>query len=206
MAFIGYTLFQVPALRCAENKSALYMPGTGEVPRKAPIQLRAGPHLFLDEWLIESSSNISRRFNVPRRDAAIPNPIVTGKGHGCFQPYHSILFRFECRDSRHDFVRDLLINFFQAWFGTGFGLRPQGFEIQWFSKFHRNMPRTRETAMTPPGLIRSEHSDRHYGRVGFNHRQPNARARGEEVPVLGAGAFRKKDDALAGQQAIQDRL
>ncbi|NIA15258.1 MAG: hypothetical protein GWP08_14405 [Nitrospiraceae bacterium] len=59
--------------------------------RREPIDLRPGPHLFVDDFLIESSANIERVVNVPRRDASVPNPIVTGKEDGCFQPYMTIL-------------------------------------------------------------------------------------------------------------------
>ena len=50
-----------------------------------------GPHLFLDDSLVTSSENVARVVNVPRRDAAIPNPVVTGKEDGCFQPYMTVL-------------------------------------------------------------------------------------------------------------------
>ncbi len=58
---------------------------------REPLELSAGPHLFLDEYLIASSSNITRVVQVPARDATLPNPIVTGKEDGCFQPYMTIL-------------------------------------------------------------------------------------------------------------------
>ncbi|MBI4324383.1 MAG: hypothetical protein HY674_03890, partial [Chloroflexi bacterium] len=57
----------------------------------AAMPLRPGPHLFLDESLLESSWNVTRRVNVPSRDPAIPNPLVTGKEDGCFQPYMTVL-------------------------------------------------------------------------------------------------------------------
>ena len=47
--------------------------------------------MFLDDFLIASSSNLKRQVNVPARDPVIPNPIVTGKEDGCFQPYMTIL-------------------------------------------------------------------------------------------------------------------
>jgi hypothetical protein len=59
------------------DKSVIYAPSLAT--SGAPIDLRPGPHLFLDEYLIESSSQVVRRVNVPQRDPAIPNPVVTGK-------------------------------------------------------------------------------------------------------------------------------
>lgn len=69
-----------------------------------PIRLQPGPHLFLDEFLIESSSNVMRKVVVPARDSAIPNPIVTGKEDGCFQPYLTV-------------VRDVQSGRFRLWYG-----------------------------------------------------------------------------------------
>lgn len=85
------------------DKSAIYMPS---LPKSgAPIHLRPGPHLFLDEYLIESSSNVVRRVNVPRRDPTIPNPMVTGKEDACFQPYLTVL-------------RDDATGRFRMWYGA----------------------------------------------------------------------------------------
>lgn len=50
-----------------------------------------GPILFLDEYAIESSENVTREVEKPLRDESIPNPIVTGKDDGCFQPYMTVL-------------------------------------------------------------------------------------------------------------------
>lgn len=92
--------------RGAENKSSIYAPAAARPQAAAnPISLRSGPHLFLDEFLIESSSNIHRRVNTPRRDPAIPNPIVTGKEDGCFQPYMTVL-------------RDPASGRFRLWYGA----------------------------------------------------------------------------------------
>lgn len=55
-----------------------------------PITLRPGPHLFLDDYLIESSQNLTRRVNSPLRDPGIANPIITGKEDRCFQPYFTV--------------------------------------------------------------------------------------------------------------------
>ena len=52
-------------------------------PFNDPIRLTIGPHLFLDDYLIASSTGITRVVSVPKRDTAIPNPVVTGKEDGC---------------------------------------------------------------------------------------------------------------------------
>jgi hypothetical protein len=85
------------------DKSAIYAPSLAK--SGAPIHLRPGPHLFLDEFLIESSSNVVRRVNHPQRDPAIPNPIVTGREDGCFQPYMTVL-------------RDEATGRFRLWYGV----------------------------------------------------------------------------------------
>ncbi|MBM4036983.1 MAG: hypothetical protein FJ290_00590 [Planctomycetes bacterium] len=71
---------------------------------KAPIRLASGPHLFLDDYLIESSEGVTRKVNVPERDPAIPSPLVTGKEDGCFQPYMTVL-------------RDAATGRFRIWYG-----------------------------------------------------------------------------------------
>ncbi len=81
--------------RGAEFKSTIYTPTAAAAPLKSALSLGPGPHLFLDDVLIERASNITRRVNAPRRDPAIPNPLVTGKEDGCFQPYMTVL-----RDTR----------------------------------------------------------------------------------------------------------
>ena len=84
-------------------KARLYKPGQDE--RIAgPIRLKPGSHLFIDDYLIESSTHVQREVNVPVRDDAIPNPIVTGKEDGCFQPYMTIL-------------RDPETKLFRMWYG-----------------------------------------------------------------------------------------
>ena len=54
-----------------------------------PIRLQPGPHLFLDDFLIQQSSNVVRRIDSPRRD--LTQPVVTGKEDGNFQPYVTVL-------------------------------------------------------------------------------------------------------------------
>lgn len=57
---------------------------------KNPIHLKPGPHLFIDDYLIESQIFISRTIIHP---AKLPEPIITaGKDRDqCFQPYMSVL-------------------------------------------------------------------------------------------------------------------
>lgn len=74
-------------------RASLY--GTPEaaarLPRaKEPIVVRPGPQLFLDDYLIESSRNVARRVQPPARDSSLPNPLVTGPGDRCFQPFFSV--------------------------------------------------------------------------------------------------------------------
>jgi len=72
---------------------------------KIPITLAKGPHLFIDDLLIASSTGITRVVKVPKRNTAIPNPVVTGKEDGCFQPYMTIL-------------RDPETGRFRIWYGS----------------------------------------------------------------------------------------
>ncbi|MFV2069032.1 MAG: hypothetical protein ACC645_18860, partial [Pirellulales bacterium] len=57
----------------------------------APIRLHPGPHLFIDDFLIQRSHHIKRRVNRPQRDPNIPNPIVTGKEDRNFQPFMTVI-------------------------------------------------------------------------------------------------------------------
>ncbi|MEW6360314.1 MAG: PA14 domain-containing protein [Planctomycetota bacterium] len=73
-------------------KASLYEPAREGSPKpKEPIRLRSGPHLFLDDYLVESSRNVARGVNRPVRDPRIPNPIVTGKEDRNFQPFLTVL-------------------------------------------------------------------------------------------------------------------
>ncbi len=73
-----------------QSKAETYAPGSG-LAAQEPIVLRPGPHLFIDDYLVASSEHIGRVVNVPQRGPGIPNPIVTGKEDGCFQPYMTVL-------------------------------------------------------------------------------------------------------------------
>jgi hypothetical protein len=66
------------------------------------IALHSGPHLFIDDYLIESQSNLKRVVNQPKR---LPEPVVTGKEDGCFQPYVTV-------------VRDPVTRRFRIWYGV----------------------------------------------------------------------------------------
>ena len=88
-----------------EDKSAIYPASPFPMSAREPIQLAPGPHLLLDEYLIESSSNLFRKVNAPARDPAIPNPIVTGREDGCFQPYLTV-------------IRDDASKRFRLWYGV----------------------------------------------------------------------------------------
>lgn len=69
--------------------AALYSPGKA-TPASAPIVLGAGPHLFIDDYLVDPSSTAVRGVHKPDRSARIPNPVITGIEDGCFQPYLSV--------------------------------------------------------------------------------------------------------------------
>jgi len=89
-----------------EFRTAVYKPGTGRTGTPPdPIRLASGPHLLLDDYLVEGGSTVRRRVNVPPRDPAIPNPIVTGKEDHCFQPYLTVL-------------RDEATGRFRIWYGA----------------------------------------------------------------------------------------
>ena len=75
-----------------EFASAIYQKAVKErKPRTGPIRLRPGPHLFIDDFLVEKSQDIKRRVNCPRRDPDLPNPVVTGKQDHCVAPYMTVL-------------------------------------------------------------------------------------------------------------------
>ncbi len=55
----------------------------------APLPLGTGPHLFLDDHLVESTTHLVRRLMAPRREPA--NPLISGEEDGNFQPYVTVL-------------------------------------------------------------------------------------------------------------------
>lgn len=71
-----------------------------------PIRLGKGPHLFLDDYLIDSSENVTRRVVQPTR--TLDGPIVsgaTGAGDDCFQPFFEV-------------IRDPQTRRFRIWYGV----------------------------------------------------------------------------------------
>jgi hypothetical protein len=69
-----------------------------------PLRLGPGPHLFIDDYYFEKVEGVSRIVGAPVRDATVPNPVVTGKEDGCFQPYMTVL-------------RDEQTGRFRLWYG-----------------------------------------------------------------------------------------
>src|SRR5262249_32965734 len=69
----------------------------------APHSLHAGPYLLLDDFLVETSSNVTRTINAPKRDPAAP--VVTAKEDQNFQPYVTVL-------------RDSQLQKFRVWYGV----------------------------------------------------------------------------------------
>jgi hypothetical protein len=70
----------------------------------AALRLGAGPHLFIDDYLIAEQSFLTRTINQP---AKRPEPVITGRAGGDdnFQPYLSVL-------------RDPDTGRFRVWYGT----------------------------------------------------------------------------------------
>ena len=74
-----------------EYKSSIYQKLKKPVRPQRPIELKPGPHLFVDDYLIASSKGVKRRVNCPMRDAKIPNPLITGKEDNCVAPYMAVI-------------------------------------------------------------------------------------------------------------------
>lgn len=53
-----------------------------------PIPFGGGPHLLLDDLLVEDAVGLSHEVTPPTR---LPDPVVTGPEDRCFQPYVSVL-------------------------------------------------------------------------------------------------------------------
>ena len=87
------------------TRASVYHSGGEGAHGQGPVRLGAGPHLFLDDYLIESSTGVTRRVNRPERDPGIPNPIVTGKEDRNFQPFLTVL-------------RDPATGRFRLWYGA----------------------------------------------------------------------------------------
>ena len=69
-----------------------------------PLELGAGPHLFIDDYLIADQTFLSRTVNNPEK---YPQPIVTGAkgGDDNFQPWMSV-------------IRDAETGRFRIWYNT----------------------------------------------------------------------------------------
>ena len=85
-----------PVVSCPSGdeavNSSIYRPGSGRTARgEEPIRLGPGPHLLVDDYLVASSKNVTRRVNRPKRDPKIPNPIITGKEGRCMAPYMTVI-------------------------------------------------------------------------------------------------------------------
>ncbi len=61
----------------------------GAADNRPPITLGPGPHLFVDDFLVEQSTQLTRVVNPVRRD--LDQPVVTGKEDHNWQPYVSVL-------------------------------------------------------------------------------------------------------------------
>ena len=91
-------------------KALVYTPGRPPA-AGGPLRLGKGPQLLLDDHLIEWSADVAREVIQPQRSDEIPNPVVTGAGDGCFQPYLSVIRepgdgRFRMWYSHHSRDRD----------------------------------------------------------------------------------------------------
>lgn len=78
-----------------DDRAVIYQPEArlpGTAPdRELPVPAEPGPHLLLDEYLISSAHAVRRVVLPPRRDPALPNPLVTGPGDRCVQPFFTVL-------------------------------------------------------------------------------------------------------------------
>ena len=67
-----------------------YVEGADNVNAGTPIALKAGPHLLLDDYLIQSSRGVERKVVQPER--FLEEPIVTGRPeHQNWQPFLTVL-------------------------------------------------------------------------------------------------------------------
>ena len=73
----------------SNSRASIYIPGFSDATQ--PLALERGPQLFIDDLLVAESDNLIREVCPPARNVAIPNPVVTGKEDGNFQPYMTVL-------------------------------------------------------------------------------------------------------------------
>jgi hypothetical protein len=88
-----------------------------------PLDLRTGPHLLLDDYLIARSTKLKR--DIRRCERALPAPIVTGAEGKNFQPYVTV-------------IRDPETRRFRMWYNAsrggkdaGLGYRESADGIHW---------------------------------------------------------------------------
>jgi len=67
-----------------------------------PIRLSHGPQLLIDDYLVESQSDLKHTVCPPAR---LPQPVVTGPEDKCFQPFFTVL-------------RDSTSGRFRIWYGV----------------------------------------------------------------------------------------
>lgn len=90
-------------------KAELYRPAANTtLSPKKPLSLRPGPHLFIDDYLVDKAVNVQRRVNSPTRDPNGPNPIINGQDDLNYQPYMSI-------------IRDPKSERYRIWYGARSG-------------------------------------------------------------------------------------
>ncbi len=92
-----------------DDHSAIYGVGRSDTllwshPQK-PISAYPGPHLFIDDYLIEGAENVKRHIIQPQRDFSLPNPLVTGPDDHCVSPFFTILHAPES-------------NLYRIWYGA----------------------------------------------------------------------------------------
>lgn len=79
-------------LRNALSSPVLLAGGRGTAAGMQPNSLErtagAGPHLFLDDYLIAEQHQLTREVVAPGR---LPQPIVNGPEDRCFQPYVTVI-------------------------------------------------------------------------------------------------------------------
>ena len=132
---------RMPDLKPGVRVGPIYEPDgphSGRLPADAgPIALDPGPQLFLDEYLIESATNVARKPILLQRDPEIPNPMITGakdNGDRNFQPLLSCL-------------RDPQTGRFRFWYNigidsgtSGLGYLESADGIHW-ERPHRQLPK-----------------------------------------------------------------
>lgn len=90
------------------NRSSVYgTPESANACRRGsgPISLRPGPQLFIDDYLVEFSENLTRQVVAPPHDPGVPNPVITAREDRCFQPFFTVL-------------KDAASGRFRAWYGA----------------------------------------------------------------------------------------